>query len=222
MAVTALGFISTKAAADALLDLAATATGMVKTHATWWLLNYKDIRWKDAGIDAALKERKIYDPETVTISPMVVPEPEPTTLTVAEIMKLKGNVSNGAAKVQACRLCHRIGNEGNEYGPALTGFAKAQAAEVVINSIINPSAEISHGFEGFELTLRDGGKVQGLVLSSGDPVIMMSTGGLTQTIPMSKARGRPQQLGRSLMLSADQLGLKAQDVADIVAYLRSL
>lgn len=222
MAVTALGFISTKAAANALLDIASATTGMVKTQATWWLLNYKDIRWKDAGIDAALKERKIYDPESITITPVTVPEPGPSQMPpVAEIAKLKGDVTKGSQKVQACRLCHRIGGEGNEYGPTLTGFAKAQTPEVVINAIINPSDEISHGFEGFEVSLRDGGKVQGLVLSSGDPVIMMSTGGVTQTIPMSKTKGRPQQLGRSLMMSAEQLGYGAQDVADIVAYLRT-
>jgi putative heme-binding domain-containing protein len=222
MAVTALGFIPTNAAANALLDLAGETTGMVKTQATWWLLNYKDIRWKDAGIDAALKQRKIYDPETVSITPMVVPEPGPSTMPpVADIAKLTGNVANGAQKAQACRLCHRIGEEGNEYGPAISGFAKSQTSEVVINAIINPSADIAHGFEGFEVSLKDGGKVHGLVLSSGDPIIMMSTGGITQTIPMNKVKGRPQQLGRSLMLSAEQLGLSAQDVADVVAYLKT-
>jgi putative heme-binding domain-containing protein len=222
-AITALGFIPTKAAASALLDLAEKTSGMVKTHAMWWLLNYKDIRWKDAGIDAQLKQRKLFDPDTISISPSIVPEPEPTKLPpVAEIAKLNGNARRGADKAQACMLCHRLGDKGNDYGPALAGFAKAQTPEVVINAIINPSAEISHGFEGYELTLRDGGKIHGLVLSSGDPLIMSSMGGLIQTIPMSKTRGRPQQLGRSLMLSADQLGLTAQDVADIVAYLRTL
>ena len=222
-AITALGFIPTKASAMALLDLAEKTSGMVKTHAMWWLLNYKDIRWKDAGIDAQLKSRKLFDPDSVSITPSIVPEAPATQLpSVAEIAKLKGNVKRGVEKSQACLLCHRIGDKGNEYGPVLTAFAKAQTIEVVINAIVNPSAEISHGFEGYELSLRDGGKVHGLLLSSGDPIIMMSMGGLTQTIPGSKTRGRPQQLGRSLMLSADQLGLGAQDVADIVAYLRSL
>ena len=63
-AVTALGFIPTTAAAKALLDVAEKGAGMAKVHAMWWLLNYKDIRWKDAGINAALKERKLYDPDT--------------------------------------------------------------------------------------------------------------------------------------------------------------
>ncbi len=221
-AVTALGFIPTKASADALIDLAKKATGMVKNHATWWLLNYKEINWKGMGLDAALKESGIYDPETAAVAPIVVPEPTPTKLpSAAEIAKLKGDPAKGATTAQACLLCHRIGDKGIDYGPALTGFAKGQTPEVVINAIVNPSAEIAHGFDGSQITLRDGGQVHGLVLSNGDPIVVISSGGLTQMIPASKTRGRPANLGRSLMLSADQLGLSAQDVADIAAYLKT-
>ena len=222
-AVTALGFIPSKEASSALLDLAQKQSGMVKTHAVWWLLNYKDLRWNGPEIDAALKSRAIYDPATISLSPSVVPEPEPTKLPpVSEIAKLAGDAKRGAEKAQACQLCHRLGDQGNDYGPALAGFAKAQAAEVVINAIVNPSAEISHGFEGVEVVLKDGGRIDGIVLSSGDPLIIQSMGGLTQMVPASKTRGRPIPLGRSLMLSGEQLGLSAQDIADIYAYLRTL
>ena len=222
-AVTALGFISTKAAANALLDVVQKGSGAAKNHAFWWLLNYKDVRWKDAGIDAALKQRGLYDPDTVSITPSIVPEPEPSKMPpVAEIAKLKGDARRGAEKAQACLLCHNLNGKGNDYGPALAGFGKAQTTEVVINAIVNPSAEISHGFEGVQVALRDGGQVHGILHSSGDPLIVQSMGGLTQMIPMSKTRGgRPQPLGRSLMLSAEQLGLTAQDVADIAAYLKT-
>ncbi len=221
-AVTALGFIPTRESAQALLDLAQKATGLAKTHALWWLLNYKEIRFKEFGVAAALKERGLYDPATVTINPVTVPEAAPTQLpAVAEIAKLKGDAAKGATLAQSCFLCHKVGNQGIEYGPALTGFAKAQTAEVVINAIVNPSAEISHGFEGSSLNLVAGGQVHGIVLSNSDPIIVVSTGGQTQMIPANKVRGRPQPLGRSLMLSAEQLGLSAQDVADIVAYLRT-
>jgi putative heme-binding domain-containing protein len=223
-AVTALGFIPTKKAAHALLDLAEHGTGMVKAHAMWWLMNYKERRWPEAGLDAALKERGLYDPANVSISPSIVPEPEPTKLPVAaEIAKLTGDATKGAVTAQSCRLCHKVGDQGFDYGPALNGFARAQTTEVVINSIINPSAEISHGFEGVEVSLRDGGKVHGILMSGGDPLVVQSMGGLTQLIPASKVRpGRVPPLGRSLMLSADQLGLSAQDVADVVAYLKTL
>ena len=221
--MTALGFIPTNAAANALIDLAQKAPSLgVKTQALWWLLNYKDIRWKEAGINAALKERKLYDPDSISISPMTVPEPPtPAKLTnAAEIAALQGDAAKGAEKAKACQLCHRIGNEGNDYGPALAGFARAQTAEVVITAIINPSAEISHGFDGMHVNLKDGGAIDGLVLSSGDPLIIQSMGGVTQMVPATKIRNR-QPLGRSLMLSAEQLGFGAQDVADIVAFLRT-
>ena len=222
-AITALGFIPTRASANALLDLAQKSSGMVKAHAMWWLMNYKDIHWKDAGINAALKARGLYDPDTVSITPSIVPEPEPTKLpSAAAIAKLQGDATKGAATAQACLLCHRIGDKGNEYGPALSGFAQAQTTEVVINAIINPSAEIAHGYDGVQINLRDGGQVHGILLSGGDPIVIQSMGGLTQMIPASKVRGGArQQLGRSLMLSADQLGLSAQDVADVVAHLKT-
>jgi putative heme-binding domain-containing protein len=68
--------------------------------------------------------------------------------------------------------------------------------------------------------LKDGSVVHGLMLSSGDPLVIQSMGGVTQLIPGSKVRNK-SQLGRSLMLSADQLNLSAQEVADVVAYLKT-
>jgi len=44
-------------------------------------------------------------------------------------------------------------------------------------------------------------------------------GGLTQIIPADRVASRRRFPG-SLMMSAAQLGLTAQDVADVIAYLR--
>ena len=63
------------------------------------------------------------------------------------------------------------------------------------------------------------GQRVGLVLSGGNPVIVQSTGGVTQLIPAKLISGR-KRLGRSLMLSAEQLGLTAQQVADVAEYLK--
>ena len=116
-------------------------------------------------------------------------------------------------------MCHRIGGQGVDYAPALDGFASRQTQRVVITAIVNPSNDIAHGYEGSEITLVDGRKIHGLVLSGGNPLIVQSTGGVTQMIPASMVKER-KRLGRSLMLSADQLGLTAQQVADIAAYLK--
>jgi putative heme-binding domain-containing protein len=187
----------------------------------WWILNYKDSRWRELGLNAALKARGLYDPETVTVSPSIVPMQEPTKLpSVAEISAMKGDAQRGATIGQSCFLCHRIGDKGVDYAPALTGFASRQTTDVVVNAILNPSVEIAHGYEGSEVQLKDGTLVDGLVLSSGDPLIVQSMGGLTQLIPAGKVESR-KRLNRSLMLSGEQLGLKAQDIADVVAWLKT-
>ncbi len=220
-ATTALGYIPTKTAALAVVDLAQKATGKVQTAALWWTLNYKDSRWASHGINAELKTRGLYDPEKVIITASVIEPQPPTKLpSVAQLALLKGDAARGAGLSAACLMCHRIGEQGAEYAPNLTGFANRQTTEVVINSIVNPSSDISHGYEGTEYLLTDGTIIHGLALTAGDPAVVQTMGGATQMIPAEKIKSR-KRLTRSLMMSAEQLGLGAQEVADVVAYLKT-
>ncbi|HTH46419.1 MAG TPA: c-type cytochrome, partial [Candidatus Limnocylindria bacterium] len=220
-ALTAIGYNETAAAADAMLEVAAKTDKSVKAEALWWLLNRKDSTWKEFGVNAALKSRGIYDPDNVELSEAMVPVAEAPKFTLADVTKLTGDLKRGGERFTAvCTSCHKAGDVGTEYAPNLTGWARRQTTEVLINSIINPSADIASGFNGTELKLKDGLTIDGLVLSSGDPLIVQSAGGLTQTVPKARIEGR-KPLGRSLMLSADQLGLMPQDLADIAAYLKT-
>jgi putative membrane-bound dehydrogenase-like protein len=219
-AITALGFIPTRESANALLDIAEKGGSDFRSNpALWWLLNYKDSRWADAGVDAELRRRGLFDADKVEIDEVTVPEPPAARLSVTEIARLRGDARRGKTAAAACLMCHRVGGQGVDYGPALDGFASRQAREVVITAIVNPSNDIAHGFEGTEVTLTDGRRIHGMVLSGGNPLIIQSTGGVTQMIPAKLVKER-KRLGRSLMLSADQLALTTQQVADIVSFLR--
>ena len=70
------------------------------------------------------------------------------------------------------------------------------------------------------MRLKEGGQVDGLVLNQKDPVIVQSQGGVVQMIPAKRVE-QIEPLKKSLMLSADQLGMTAQDVADLVAFLKA-
>ncbi|NIP97473.1 MAG: hypothetical protein GWO24_30195 [Akkermansiaceae bacterium] len=109
---------------------------------------------------------------------------------------------------------------GVDVGPNLTGWARRFPAEVVAKAILDPSAEIALGFKSQHIVTKSGLDIMGLVLSQGDPIIVKSMGGLTQSIPAAEVKSR-REMKRSLMLSAHQLGLTAQDVADVIEYLRS-
>lgn len=103
----------------------------------------------------------------------------------------------------------------------MQGWIANQGEENFLRSVINPSEQISQGYNGSTVRLKDGGEVQGLVLSAKNPVIVQSQGGLVQMIPAGKVE-KVEDLKHSLMLSADQLGLNAQDLADLTAYLKTL
>jgi putative heme-binding domain-containing protein len=220
-AVTAIGFNATAEAAEAMLEIAAKSTDIVKADATWWLLNRKDSIWKEFGLGEALKARGIYDPDHVELVEAVAPAAGAPKFSVADALATIGNARRGADKFKAtCVSCHRVGSLGTDYAPNLTGWAKRQTLEVLLNSVVNPSADIASGFGGNEIRTKDGLVIDGLVLSNGDPVVIRSAGGVTQMVPRARVESN-KGLGRSLMLSADQLGLSPQDLADIAAWLRT-
>jgi putative membrane-bound dehydrogenase-like protein len=235
-ALTAIAFNDTKEAADAMLEVAvatkpannvtpaapgtqAAPAQLVHDTALWWLLNKKDHAWKPHGVAAALKEKSLYDPEAVKLVAISLPDSPPATFTVDEVLNLSGDAARGAIASQRCLMCHRIGENGVDFGPEMTGWGKTQPAQVVARALIDPSADIAHGFYGTRIETTDGLTIDGLVINDADPVIIQSMGGQTQTVPKSRIKAK-RPLDRSLMMTAAALGLTAQDVADIVAFLK--
>jgi putative membrane-bound dehydrogenase-like protein len=216
-AIESLAFIKDKKSALALVQIAKTQKSLSK-EASDWIFKRATSDWADLDIAAEIKN--IYDPEAIKVQGVTVAaEKTPTKLKVANISKLKGNADHGKGKIMICTMCHSINGAGPHYGPRLEGWAQKQSKDAVIHAIINPSQGLAHGFKGYEVILKDGTIVQGMLESKGDPLIVVSTGGLRQIIPKSKVQ-KMIPMKRSLMLSAEQLGLKEQDVADIVEYMK--
>jgi putative membrane-bound dehydrogenase-like protein len=219
----ALAFVKSPEAALAMVDLAGTTNFPAQANAMWWLFNRKGNDWAEYGLAETMKQRGLYDPDKVQISAVVMPEPPPGPSklpSVAELLKLKGSVTRGKAAVTVCYTCHQIGSQGTDFGPDLTMFGKTQTRETILNSMINPSAEISHGYDGSEVVTKDDLVIHGMVLSSSDPLIIKSMAGQVQTVPRSRVKS-VRRLNRSLMFSADMLGLTPETLADIAAYLQS-
>ena len=142
-----------------------------------------------------------------------------TSLKVPEIAKLAGDPLKGKTTILRCTMCHEVNGVGANFGPRLEGWAAKQSTSAIIHAIVNPSQGIAHGFQGTEYVLENGEILHGITESRGDPELVLSQGGLTQMVPKSKVK-KSSRMKRSLMLSAEQLALTAQDVADIVAYMK--
>jgi putative heme-binding domain-containing protein len=225
-AVESIAFIDDARAARVMLELASEGSP-VKGEATAWLLRNAAGEWARYDLHKGLKERGIYDPESVVISAAPVPAPPDRAPAVEEILKLKGDPSHGRTAAARCILCHQVDGNGNDYGPNLRGWARTQEREVIIRAIANPSAEIAHGYKGTEIVLKNGDLIHGIAFNNSDlsrddspPVVIQSVGGVTQLIPKDRIEDR-RDFKRSLMYDPVTLGLKAQDIADLAAWLRT-
>ncbi len=220
-ALDGIAFVRTRSAAKAMLTFAQLETPL-KSHAIWWLMNRANNDWRDYGLLDEMKKRGIYDPAKVVVQEVLIPAPDAAqeaALSVEDVLALEGDAERGRVHSARCVMCHEIGGVGVQFGPVLDGWGRTQTDEVIARGIVEPSADIAHGFDGSVVLTKDGKTIHGIVIQQGNPTILASMGGIVQMIPRRQIASI-ENLNRSLMLSAAQLGLSAQDVADLVAFLR--
>jgi putative membrane-bound dehydrogenase-like protein len=217
LATETLSFVESKEAALSMIKLAGEGSPVKGEAATWALMRMTGA-WSQFDIRSELKKAGVYDEAKVVVNPIQVPEAPKPTYTSADVLAKTGDAAKGKALAQRCVMCHQIDGNGPAYGPELRGFATRQGREAVVTAIVEPSASIALGYEGTTLKLKAGGQVDGLLQSNNDPVVIKSTGGVSQLVPKKQIAGQ-SKLGKSLMMSGEQLGLNAQEVADLAAWL---
>jgi len=220
LALDTIAFTKDRAASTAMIALANPKSAM-KEPATFWLLNRMSNDWAEYDLRPALKTAGIYDPETIALREIVTPAaaPDLAEIPIDQVVALTGDAVRGKTTAARCVMCHAIGGTGADFGPALDGWGRGKSAEIVARAIVRPSAEVALGYDGTEIKTKDGLTIQGILLKTDDPLMMRSMGGVTQIIPAGRVATR-RRMSESLMMSGAQLGLTAQDVADLVAFLR--
>ncbi len=142
---------------------------------------------------------------------------------IPELSKLRGDAAQGKVVFErpasSCTLCHRIGNLGVDFGPALSGIGAKLPKEAIFDSIINPNAGISMGFETTELSLRGNSTAMGILRSeTAQEVVLALPGGALQKFSTADIQRRSKQT-TSMMPSGLNQALTQQDLVDLVEYL---
>jgi putative heme-binding domain-containing protein len=150
-------------------------------------------------------------------------EPLPS---IPELVKRKGNVANGEkifnSPTAGCATCHQVKGQGIDFGPNLTEIGSKLAREALYESILDPSAGISFGFEAWNLELKSGDELFGIIVSdTPEQVAVKSVGGVvTKCRPGEIARREKGTL--SIMPAGLQQNMSTQDLVDLIEYLGSL
>ena len=119
-----------------------------------------------------------------------------------------------------CVACHRIAGRGNSLAPELSGIGSRVDAKTLAQSILDPSAAITEGYQLQTFAMDDGTMFSGAVLNeSGNEIRLVTQDGTVETIATKSVEDRAKQTVSAMPSGFDLLG--NQQVADLVAFLLS-
>ena len=118
-----------------------------------------------------------------------------------------------------CIRCHKIGSTGGVLGPDLSQIASRLTSEKILESLINPQAELAEGYGLLVANLKDGTTVSGsIVKASPQSYSIQSPDGRSSTIERSSIE---KEVLASPMPPTGAI-LSKTEIRDLIAYLASL
>ena len=143
--------------------------------------------------------------------------------TMNELAALSPSIEKGKTVfTRNCSSCHQVGSEGFSFGPALTEIGSKLPKEGQLEAILHPSAGIGFGYEGWELTMKDGSKIAGILASKTESEMDLKfPGGNKQTIKASEVKSM-KKLKESMMPDGLDQSMNTQEMADLIGYLDQL
>jgi putative heme-binding domain-containing protein len=145
---------------------------------------------------------------------------------VNELVRRRVDLAHGAAVFarpeSTCTTCHRINDKGGEVGPALSEIGDKLAKDAIYEAILDPSASIAFGFDAWQITLKSGDDLEGLIVSeTADEVLLKDAKAIATHVKKGDIATR-RKLKTSLMPVGLQQTMSTQDLVDLVGYLSSL
>lgn len=133
----------------------------------------------------------------------------------------RGRQMFGAA---ACSACHRFGQEGGAMGPDLTGLGGRFSPRDILESIIDPSKEVSDQYAPIVITLTSGDTVTGRIVNLAGDSMRVNTDMFDpdQGIGVDRKQIQSVDPSKVSMMPEGLINLLKQDeILDLVAYLVS-
>ncbi|MEO6006031.1 MAG: PVC-type heme-binding CxxCH protein [Opitutus sp.] len=121
-----------------------------------------------------------------------------------------------------CLSCHRVGEEGVGFAPPLDG-AGYRDEKALLTAILNPDAAIEYSYIVRRIQKNDGSTLEGFLEKQDDRgVTLRMMGGASVFVGQSEVKALQVVMGRSVMPEGLIDHLPPGDVADLLAYIRTL
>ena len=133
-----------------------------------------------------------------------------------------GNRDNGKVVFRrVCVSCHKVYNEGADFGPGMDGVGKRLSAYTLVESIIDPNADVSEKYLSTSVLTNDGRSIVGLLVSETPETVVIFDGKEQKKIPVAEIDERTQ-LRQSSMPEGLAATLSPNEFLDVIAFLKSL
>ncbi len=127
-----------------------------------------------------------------------------------------------STKLGGCAVCHKADGIGGMVGPNLTTIAKTSEPDYIIQSILQPNANVAPQYEAFTLVTKDGqGRTAFRLMEHGDTHTYIDIAGNTFDVNIKDIIARTP-LPVSIMPEGIANRLTDSEMRDLIAYLRSL
>jgi putative heme-binding domain-containing protein len=133
---------------------------------------------------------------------------------------LQGDVNRGREVfVRNCTACHKVGNgEGREFGPNLAGVAKRMNRFKIVQSVVDPNAEVAEKYRSTLIVSTDGMPTAGLVVSENDTEVELFDGKAVRKIAKADIEERVTQQQSSMPEGAAST-VAPSEFVDLMEYL---
>lgn len=167
---------------------------------------------------------------STTIPKSTVPDSESGEL--AEHDKVKEHLTNASMERgralflsesgAGCAVCHQLDGIGNNFAPSLLDIGSRASDDFLIQSILDPDASVTQGFHLTSLETHGGDVISGMLLrESGRGVTLAMMNGETIRVRLPEVADRTVYTASAMPGYFSAL-LSSRDVADIVAFLKTL
>jgi putative membrane-bound dehydrogenase-like protein len=139
------------------------------------------------------------------------------------LLAAKPDAFRGKAVFQkaGCIACHIVQGEGFNFGPELSDIGNKLSSEQLFEAILKPNQNISLGYEGVNVSLKDGTQLIGFVTSESKTVLSLRIpGGRRKDILKADIKTR-SAMKDSLMPTGLEAVISPQELVDLVGWLSS-
>ncbi len=134
-------------------------------------------------------------------------------------------VGQSAFKVAGCVACHRLGDQGQQFGPELGKLEpQKRNPEHVLRSLITPSEKIDEKFQTWVFELDSGKVVTGMILEETPEAVKVIENPLAKAEPLVIAKTSIESRKaspKSIMPEGLLSKLTREEILDLVAYIAS-